>query len=73
MNKDTILSLIRHAMTFGGGFLVGKGLLSGETLSIVIPSIVSAIGALWGAVDEFQAAKKAQAVATTAPVTTPSA
>jgi hypothetical protein len=61
MNKDTILSLIRHAMTFGGGFFVAKGLLSAETVAIVIPAIVGGIGAIWGAVDEFQAAKKAAA------------
>lgn len=58
--KDTILSLIRHALTFGGGFLVAKGLLADSTLATVIPSVVTAIGALWGAYDEYAAARKAK-------------
>lgn len=57
--KDTILSLLRHALTFGGGFLVAKGLLSDSTLGTLIPAVVTAIGAVWGAVDEYLAAKKA--------------
>lgn len=59
--KDTILSLLRHALTFGGGFLLAKGLLSDATLNAVIPAIVTAVGACWGAVDEYLAAKKANA------------
>ena len=58
--KDTILSLIRHGLTFGGGFLAAKGLVSDDTLTALIPAVVTAIGALWGAVDEYLAAKKAQ-------------
>ena len=63
MHKDTILSLLRHALTFGGGFLVAKGLVSESSLGTLIPSLVAAVGAVWGAFDEFAAAKKAQAVA----------
>lgn len=53
--KNTVLSLIRHALTFGGGFLAAKGLLSEDTINTVIPAVVTAIGALWGAFDEFKA------------------
>ncbi len=62
-NKDTILSIVRHLLTFGGGFLVAKGLVSDSTLGTLIPSVVAAIGAIWGAADEFIAAKKAAAIA----------
>lgn len=58
--KDTILSLIRHGLTFGGGFLTAKGLLSDATLNAVVPAIATAIGAIWGAADEYRAAKKAK-------------
>lgn len=61
--KDTILSLIRHALTFGGGFLVAKGLLSDTALGSLIPAVVTAIGAIWGAWDEYSAAQKAKAAA----------
>jgi hypothetical protein len=60
MNKDTILSLLRHAMTFGGGFLVAKGAISDTTLAQVIPAVVAVVGALWGATDEYLASKKAK-------------
>lgn len=58
MNKDTILSLIRHALTFGGGFLVAKGMLTESSLGTLVPSVAAAIGAIWGAVDEYLAARK---------------
>lgn len=53
--KNTILSLIRHALTFGGGFLVAKGLVSETTLGTLVPSVLTAIGAIWGAYDEWKA------------------
>lgn len=58
-NKDTILSLIRHALTFGGGFLAAKGTISSDALATLIPAVVAAVGAVWGAADEFLAARKA--------------
>ncbi|QYM80273.1 hypothetical protein K0B96_06570 [Horticoccus luteus] len=59
--KDTILSLIRHGLTFGGGFLAAKGLITEPTLATLVPAVVAAIGAIWGASDEYLAAKKAKA------------
>jgi hypothetical protein len=58
-NKDTILSIIRHLLTFGGGFLAAKGVVSNDALATLVPSVVAAIGAIWGAADEFIAARKA--------------
>ena len=65
MKKDTILSLLRHALTFGGGFLVAKGLVTETSLGTLIPAVVAAVGAAWGAWDEFTAARKAAAAAAT--------
>lgn len=62
-NKDTILSLIRHALTFGGGYLAAKGTISNDALATLIPAIVAAVGAVWGAADEFLAARKAAGAA----------
>lgn len=56
--KNTVLSLIRHGLTFGGGYLAAKGLIADDTLATLIPALVTAIGAAWGAVDEYLAAKK---------------
>jgi hypothetical protein len=69
MHKDTILSLIRHALTFGGGIAVGKGLISGDALATLIPAVLAAVGGVWGAADEFLAARAAaKAKAAPAPV-----
>jgi hypothetical protein len=56
--KDTILSILRHALTFGGGILVTKGLLSEATSLELIGSLTTTIGLAWGAIDEYLAAKK---------------
>ena len=60
--NNTILSIIRHALTFVGGLLVTKGLISDGTANEVAGAVTTTIGLLWGAVDEYraeQAAKKA--------------
>jgi len=57
--KDTILSIIRHALTFGGGFIASKGILSEDTTQSVVAGLVTFIGLIWGAVDEYLASKKA--------------
>lgn len=65
--KDTILSLIRHGLTFGGGLLAAKGFVSDSTIGTLVPALVAAVGAIWGAADEYLAAKKAKAAAPAAP------
>lgn len=56
--KDTILSIIRHALTFGGGYLAAKGIVSNETINSVGGALMTLIGAVWGAADEYIAAHK---------------
>lgn len=58
--KNTVLSLLRHALTFGGGYLAAKGLLSEDTLSALVPALITAVGAVWGAVDEYRAERAAK-------------
>lgn len=54
--KETVLSLLRHALTFVGGYYVGKGIISNDILQDLIVTVPAAIGAIWGAVDEYKAA-----------------
>lgn len=61
MNKDTILSILRHLLTFVGGLVVAKGYLSESLATQLIGGIPTFIGAAWGAVDEYRAWKKASA------------
>ena len=55
--KDTILSIIRHALTFGGGIIAANNGISENTAGVVTGAAVALIGAIWGAVDEYRAAK----------------
>lgn len=57
--KNTILSVIRHGLTFGGGYLAAKGFISSDTATAIVPAVVTAVGVIWGAVDEYLAEKAA--------------
>ena len=63
--NNTILSIIRHALTFVGGLLVTKGLLSETTVVEVSGALTTAIGLTWGAVDEYRAEQAAKKAGTT--------
>lgn len=56
--KNTVLSLLRHALTFGGGYLLAKGIITEATLGEVISGVLALTGALWGAYDEYKAENK---------------
>lgn len=58
--KDTILSIIRHALTAAGAALVAKGYLNNTDLTEIVGALVGLIGAVWGPVDEYIAAKRAK-------------
>ena len=47
MNKEQILGIIRHALTFVGGILVIKGMATEATTNEVIGAVMTAVGAVW--------------------------
>ena len=47
MNKDFVLSLIRHSATFIGGLLVAKGFADASQVETLISGIVTAAGIFW--------------------------
>jgi len=47
MNRERILGIIRHVLTFGGGMAVSSGMLDAETLQTVVGASITLIGALW--------------------------
>jgi hypothetical protein len=55
MNKDTILGIVRHILTFGGGLLVTKGVVDEGTLQTIIGAVLTIAGAVWSIVDKKQA------------------
>ena len=47
MDKDMIISLVRHSLTFIGGLLIMKGLIDESALEEVIGSAISLTSAIW--------------------------
>lgn len=47
MSRVKILGLIRHVLTFGGGFLVAKGLVDEGTLNEMIAGVMTLTGLIW--------------------------
>ena len=45
--KIKLLGLIRHALTFGGGYLVSTEWISAELLPELIAGIMTVIGVIW--------------------------
>lgn len=53
--KDAILGLIRHALTAGGGYIVGKGLLDASSMTEIVGAAMTLIGAAWSVYDKSKA------------------
>jgi len=58
MNKETILGIVRHVLTFGGGFLVTSGSASSSEIEQGIGAVVTIIGVVWSILAKRAAAKK---------------
>jgi hypothetical protein len=50
MNKEQVLGMIRHALTFIGGVLVIKGLSSEAAVEETIGAVMTAVGFLWSVI-----------------------
>jgi hypothetical protein len=48
MNWNQISSVLRHILTFGGGFIVAKGWLSEGVMLELVGAFLSVGGAVWG-------------------------
>lgn len=50
MNKEQVLGIIRHTLTFVGGVLVIKGMSSEAVISETIGAVMTAVGAIWSVI-----------------------
>lgn len=50
MNKEQVLGIIRHTLTFIGGVLVIKGMSSEAAISETIGAVMTAVGAIWSVI-----------------------
>lgn len=47
MNKEQVLGIIRHTLTFVGGIFVIKGMATEAMTEETIGAIMTAVGAIW--------------------------
>lgn len=47
VNKEQVLGLIRHALTFVGGCLVANGVLTDAISADIVGSCMALIGTIW--------------------------
>ena len=47
MNREKVLGLLRHTLTFVGGILVAKGIVDEAILAEVVGAFVTVIGGVW--------------------------
>jgi len=52
---DKTLGLVRHILTFVGGYFVTSGFLTEVTLSTGIGAIATLIGVVWSVIDKNKA------------------
>lgn len=57
--KQAVLSLLRHSLSYAGGLAVAHGWLSSSHAQEAAGLGVFLVGTLWGALDEYFAAKQA--------------
>lgn len=46
------LGIIRHVLTFAGGFVVAKGWVDEATMAQIAGAIVTIVGGVWSVVDK---------------------
>jgi len=50
MNFDMIWGVLRHLLTFGGGYLVQSGLASADDLAAAVGGFGAVLGLMWSIV-----------------------
>jgi hypothetical protein len=47
MNKEKILGVVRHTLTFVGGVLIMKGLIDEAVATEIIGGVMTLVGTVW--------------------------
>ena len=55
MDKTVILGLVRHALTFGGGYIAAKGILDQALVGELVGAAMTIIGVVWSAMEKKKA------------------
>jgi len=52
MNKEKVLGLLRHTLTFVGGILIAKGLVDETMLAELVGGLITIIGGVWSVLNK---------------------
>lgn len=52
MSKAAILGVVRHILTFMGGFVAERGWSSGEEIQTAVGAVVTLIGLIWSVLNK---------------------
>ena len=52
MSKEMVLGIVRHVLTFGGGFLVTKGLIEESIMLELVGGVITLVGGLWSVISK---------------------
>lgn len=63
MNWEQISGVLRHVLTFGGGFIVAKGWLSEGVMLDIVGAIITIGGVIWSMFNKTEAAIVTKAAA----------
>lgn len=50
--KDKILGIVRHALTFAGGYIVAKGLVDQAQFAEIVGALITLAGSVWSIVSK---------------------
>jgi len=54
MEKEHVLSIIRHTLTFFGGLLVMKGYIEESVLQEIIGGVITLTSAIWSVISKIK-------------------
>ena len=54
MIKESVLGIVRHAMTAGGGYLAGNGVLDASQVEVLTGAVVAIVGVVWSVLQKRQ-------------------
>lgn len=58
MNKDQILGVLRHVLTFVGGILVFRGVLDDALLQELVGGVSTLVGTVWSVIAKRKETKQ---------------
>lgn len=47
MNKEQIMGLVRHSLTFLGGIIISKGFITESSYTDIVGALMTLVGSIW--------------------------